>query len=620
MKRLITSIYILISLSFSLFSREVEGRVHCGGLLLQGVIVSDGTSFTLTKADGTFKLNLEGDYIHIVTPSGFICRTDDAFPPFWQLTEGRRWFDFDLTAMSRNKDFSLLALTAPQVSDADDFAAYKEKILPDLVYQAVSARIKGLTAGVIIGDVTAKSANQIDRFKSSLRAVKIPFYPVASNSWCGPGEYAFFLRDALIVSLGSGDSATRAVYLEKLLRYIGPDTRIFVAVTFPADSALTAALDGRKADIICPGVIPHGTVELAPGVLQHPIGNITLCPPFPAGYKIFSYFGGSLSWNYHSLYGEDDFPVYAVPPGADSVHPNSPVIKAIDFDFAGKAVWSEDGILRGELQKENDCFTAPAGRYSTEVEVTITNRFGKGKTLTVPLGALPDIQARLVFRDKTLATFNKEVLDAVRRGANSLEAELQLSSGGAVMICRDVYPKYNSEPGGYPVRDLVAMVEEFTASEGFSPRRFTFALNSGSGAGEGSTWPDYREFADKALAELLSFNLGDRLVIESFDDRILNYIHQNYPQVELCYLVDTECGLYQDYMSLLNFRPRWIGYQYEMLTDYLLSRACSEGMRVAVWDINTPLFFPSLVEKGVDSIITDAAVPALELIREKYAY
>lgn len=587
---------------------------------MEGVIVSDGTSFTLTKADGTFKLNLEGDFIHIVTPPGFVCKADGAFPAFWQLTDGRRWFDFDLTALSSSKDFSLLALTAPAVSDADDLASFTERILPDLVYQAVLARIKGLTAGVIIGDVSAKSANHIERFKSSLTSVKIPFYPVASNSWCGPCQYAFFLRDGLIVSLGSMDSAARAAYLEKLLRYISSDTNLYVAVSFPADSALAAALSGRKADIICPGAIPHGAVELAPGVVQHPIGKIEGCPPFPAGYKLFSFFGGKLSWNFHSLFDKDDFPVYAVPPGADSLHPNSPVIKAIDFDFAGKTSWSQEGILMGELQKEKDCFTAPVQRYASEAEITITNRFGKEKTVTVPLRALPDIQARLVFRDKTLAAFKKEVLDAVRQGANSLEAELQLSSQGEVMLCRDVYPRYDTEPGGYPVRELISMVEEFTSNEGLSPRRFTFALNSGSGAGEGRTWPEYKEFADKALAEILSFDLGDRLVIESFDDRILNYIHMNYPQVELCYLVDTECGLYQDYMSLLDFKPRWIGFQYEMLTDYLLSHARSEGMRVAVWDINTPLFFPSLIDKGVDSIITDAAVPATELIRGKYAY
>ena len=81
-------------------------------------------------------------------------------------------------------------------------------------------------------------------------------------------------------------------------------------------------------------------------------------------------------------------------------------------------------------------------------------------------------------------------------------------------------------------------------------------------------------------------NLGDRLRIESFDDRVLNYIHKKYPHVELCYLVDTECGSFKDYMSLLDFTPRWLGVQREMFDDALSALAREAGMEVLIWNSN----------------------------------
>ena len=133
---------------------------------------------------------------------------------------------------------------------------------------------------------------------------------------------------------------------------------------------------------------------------------------------------------------------------------------------------------------------------------------------------------------------------------------------------------------------FIDRTEAFVKDAGFSPVRYAFAINSGSGAGEGKVWPEYREFADKCLEVLLSKNLGDRLLIESFDDRILNYIHKKYPQVELCYLVDTECGSFEEYMGLLDFTPKYLGVQQEMYDETLLSQVREAGMQVIIWNGN----------------------------------
>lgn len=196
----------------------------------------------------------------------------------------------------------------------------------------------------------------------------------------------------------------------------------------------------------------------------------------------------------------------------------------------------------------------------------------------------PDKQmARLNLFGSTVQNIEKEALEAVCSGVEYIEAKLQLSRSGKVILLQDNYPKYAAS-ASLEAEEFIDMVEAFTKDCGLPQQRYAFAINSGSGAGEGKVWPEYKEFADKCLSLLAAKGLEGRLLIESFDDRVLNYIHAKYPDAELCYLVDTECGSYQDFMSLLDFVPGWIGFQKEMFNEELAGLAREAGMRFFVWE------------------------------------
>lgn len=455
MKRLLTCILFAYILCTAALAKRVEGRVHYSSRVLPGVIVTDGEVFTRTDGEGYFRMEVRSDtrFIQVISPYGFTAPLADAYPQSWQEAEGRTWFDFELLPTSPATDFTLFAMTLPQIADEEQLAAFESTFIPDLSDMAISARIKGLTVAVARTDSIGTS--YLPKVKKLLAKAKIPFY----LSGDGPSEKAFYVgKDLVICSRDGGPGSD--VFVQNLLAMLQEDTYVFYPESF------------------------RNKWENA-----------------PAGYKVYSRSGGNLARKYHS----------------------------------------------------------------------------------VNAAAYPDdFRAQLVLSGKSADGFEKEAFAAICSGVRHLATGLQMTKDGKVIILQDNYPKF-AAAGKMEAGDFIDRTDAFAKEQGYPAVHFTFAINSGSGAGEGRNWPEYREFAEKCMELLLGKNLGDRLTVASLDDRLLNYIHKNWPQIELCYLVDTECGGYNDYMSLLDFVPQWLGVQQEMLDDALAGAAREAGMRITVW-------------------------------------
>lgn len=590
MKRVLAILFFVCAFCGALQARKVEGRVHYSTWMLPGVIVTDGSNFTRTNADGTFTLDIKADavYIYVVTPPGYTAPYPDGIPQFWQEVEGRHWFDFELEPTSAAEDYTILAFNNPQITDSELFYEYAANEIPDLVNQATFARIKGLTTGLVLGiDSRSKAIkSHLPKVKKELAKLKIPLYLVPGE---GPDNQAFCIGKDLVI--GVKDWGLDAMAFIKGLMSITPEyTNVLLAWPGPTES-----LDGLES------FKKDRSITL---IRERPVA--------PRGCEVYTKRGDSLSWLYHSTEKGDDYQVELIRPGEDWFNPNELLAKIWDYDSKWKVTWSQDGVPMGPMSVlRPGVLSAKPSRYAKRASIQVESRFGKKWVLETDLH-YTDIQASCIYKDKTVSAFESEASPTF--GFNSIEMGLQLSKDGRVVVLQDAYPRYTNL-GDIEIGALIDNVENRVALEReyrVTPIHYTFAINSGSGAGEGKVWPEYREFADRCLEVLLSKNLGDRLLIESFDDRVLNYIHKKYPQVELCYLVDTECGSFKDYMSLLDFTPRWLGVQYEMFDEALLRQAREAGMLVAVWDVTDVEYIKQLLKMGVDSIITEAAENALE--------
>lgn len=603
MRRLLAVLTILTIMVPGLWARRVEGRVHCGSRLLSGIVVTDGVNFVKTGPEGTFRLETsdENIFISVVVPAGFSLPADG----FFQRLEGRRWFDFNLQAVYSLKDYSLMALHLPAMAGEEDLDVFRRDIMPALSDVSLRLRIAGRTAALLFGHPSAEAL-------SSLKKTEVPLYGV--NAGWMPENYAIYLgADLLVVS-------DKPEFIAGLLRHIPDDIRIIVALSKPLYSmddggaSILEAVKGRKVELISGFEKRRHNTVFSDTVEEHVIPSLggdawtgeRSSDGSPRGFSVFSHSGNEFKWHIENVGFPSDYQFDIITPGGHGKYPSELLVRAWDYDSKWEITWTQDGIPMGAMREiEPGLLAATPGRYAKTAQIKVADRFGAVRMAEANLREHPELAENFSVRDKTEAQFYAGVFSAIDRGVSTLGFNLQLTSSGSVILCRDSYPRYSDVPGGILAADLIRKIEAYTSAKGLSPRRYTFSVNSGSGSGEGKVWPEFRKFGDACCNVIMEAGLGERLILASFDDRILNYLHSTRPSLDLMYYIDAEAGEYKDYMSLLDFKPGWLAIQYEILRPETVEKARADCMCIAVWDISSDEFAREARQAGADALIKD---------------
>ncbi len=292
------------------------------------------------------------------------------------------------------------------------------------------------------------------------------------------------------------------------------------------------------------------------------------------------------------------------------------------------------------------CVKAPDGRQWTETLCTDRSYI--------------DLQAHRggagLMPENTVSSMRK-AMDL--RQINTLEFDLQISSDGQVVVSHDNYfhPRYTIRPDGTPVMkgepkeylytmpydsivryevglrkveewpsqqkvsehkplasDLIDFIEDYARKRGLSPMRYNIEVKSRKGKGEGKDWPDYKTFVDTCIPLLLSKNLGDRLVVQCFDVRALEYMRAKYPEVKLSYLTSTEPDVVE-LLGLLSFVPEWWSPHYSVVTRENVAYCHALGIKVVPWTVDEKQDMLQMAECGVDAIISNYPDRLIEALR-----
>lgn len=129
--------------------------------------------------------------------------------------------------------------------------------------------------------------------------------------------------------------------------------------------------------------------------------------------------------------------------------------------------------------------------------------------------------------------------------------------------------------------------------------------------------PKYKEFTDLVMDVILKQDIVDRLIIQCFDVRTLNYMHQIYPQIKLAYLVGTKSGSFEETMQLIDFVPQIYSPHFELVTKDLVKAVHKKGMTILPWTVDEYADLQKMIKLKVDGIITNYPDRAVKLIHHK---
>ena len=410
MKRILLAALACMALMLQAEAKTIRGTVKGPKAPLSGVIVSDGYSFTTTARNGSFKINTHKDarFVFVVTPSGYVAPFESGAPQFYLPIKGTRRFNFKLREFGGGDDFSILAVSDPQMQKEEHVKRFTGRPLGDICGTAARLSAERPVVGIALGDIAWNRLEMFSEYKKVITSAGIPFYSVIGNhdhtqtlsgiaagaayeEAFGPYNYAFFLGKDLVIGVNNiqfvasglddatltsnnyveGYSEETLGFIRGLLDLVGKDVHIFIAQHSPVymegrriehSEELLSILAGRKVDFLSGHTHTYDVTRLAPGIVDHnpaAVGgawwDTNLCiDGTPRGYEIVTRSGSDLSFVWHNLDYPDDHRVVFIPMDKAPLHRNSVLALAWEADSDWTCTWTEDGRDMGLLPLDWD--------------------------------------------------------------------------------------------------------------------------------------------------------------------------------------------------------------------------------------------------------------------------
>lgn len=118
--------------------------------------------------------------------------------------------------------------------------------------------------------------------------------------------------------------------------------------------------------------------------------------------------------------------------------------------------------------------------------------------------------------------------------------------------------------------------------------------------------PAPAEFVELLMKVIRESDMEQYVIIQSFDFRTLQYLHQHYPAVKTAMLIeDYDTRVLDDQLKALGFIPDIYSPAYQLVTEALLKKCHQQNIKVIPWTVNDKKKIEEFKKMGVDGIITD---------------
>lgn len=161
------------------------------------------------------------------------------------------------------------------------------------------------------------------------------------------------------------------------------------------------------------------------------------------------------------------------------------------------------------------------------------------------------------------------------------------------------------------LKDVIMTVEDYIKGHALYEVDYNIEIKS-EPEGDNKFHPKPAEFSDIVFNLIDQYLPWDRVVIQSFDFRVLKYWHEKHPEVRLSALVEN-LNTIDENLKALGFTPAIYSPEFHLLSKDEIRSCHTKRMRVIPWTVNDPKEMEELKSWGVDGIITDYPDKAKQL-------
>jgi glycerophosphoryl diester phosphodiesterase len=151
--------------------------------------------------------------------------------------------------------------------------------------------------------------------------------------------------------------------------------------------------------------------------------------------------------------------------------------------------------------------------------------------------------------------------------------------------------------------DVIIAVEDYIRNYSLYEVDYNIEIKS-TPDGDKKFHPAVDEFSDLVYQLLDQYIPLERVVIQSFDFRVLKYWHKKYPEVRLAALVENAKSIDAN-LDELGFNPSIYSPYYKLLNKEKVKYLHKKKIRVIPWTVNEETEMLAFKGMGVDGFITD---------------
>ena len=163
--------------------------------------------------------------------------------------------------------------------------------------------------------------------------------------------------------------------------------------------------------------------------------------------------------------------------------------------------------------------------------------------------------------------------------------------------------------------DVFQFAEEFAVRTGRPLPFYNIEIKS-TVEWEHEFHPHHTVYADLLVKEIHAAKVSERTTIQSFDVRPLQYLKQQAVPVKLALLVENTQGAVEN-ISELGFLPEYYSPDFHLLTAAEVTWLHGKNIRILPWTVNESHDMTTLLNLGVDGIITDYPEKLIALMKAK---